>query len=144
MVGARRAWTGALRREGASGDLSRRLCWRTASPRASAACRSLTRAQNEDVVQWLLREEPSARVVSAEPGRPQGSPVPGAAPQDRAGAPPGEARAVEAADAKRASAPPAVPFGAREGRLRHTLYFSPRQSGTSGLFLAKIYKAPLL
>ena len=160
---------------------------------------SLTRAQNEDVVGWLLEQELDAEVVPAMPRSPPAPPPQqppplrpwslGAAvsPNDTplalttvvetasataaadasscTSSGPASAAAVDAPATGSATGRPAVvaaatadaaagatsdgaaggaaalvPFGAREGALPHTLYFSPQQSGTSGLFLAKIRK----
>lgn len=63
---------------------------------------SFIRAQNEDIVEWLLRTDSRARLLPAV--------VPGA---------------------------PAV-----DGQLAGTLRFDPVHSRTSGLFIARLTKAP--
>lgn len=81
-------------------------------------------SQNEDIVNYLLQHEPSARVV------------PITLPRGEAGEKAREKVDEEGkeAEGKEGGAPWS------EGSLKHTVRLYPRQSGTSGMFIAKIIK----
>lgn len=72
---------------------------------------SLTRAQNEEVVQWLLDAEPQAELAPIPSLSPGSGGADGQLPWEEAGLP-------------------------------HTLRFNPLTTGTSGLFIARLTKAP--
>ena len=82
---------------------------------------SFSERQNEDVVRWLLQQEPSAEVRPVEVVV-----VAAAAGSDSAAGLP-------------APLAPLVPLPGAAGTLKHTLRFGPG-CGTSGLFVAKIQK----
>ena len=85
---------------------------------------SLSRAQNEDVVAWLLREAPNAQLVPID-----------AACLTARGPEGDEAASETKTDGARAAWP------CRESSfLPHALRFDPFISGTSGLFIAKLVK----
>ena len=77
---------------------------------------SLTRRQNEDVVQWLLATAPNAKLVPVHFGEPE------------------EVKESVGEGVSTAQTP------WHAGTIPHTLRFSPHRSHTSGLFIAKFQK----
>jgi len=93
---------------------------------------SLTVAQNEDVVAWLLATDPRASLLPLPTPPP---PPPPLVPAAEGGAVDADALRAAFAALHASPSPPALP-GAMPGTLR----FEPLLSGCSGLFIARITK----
>lgn len=101
---------------------------------------SLTVAQNEGVVSWLLAQEPRAKLLPVTLSQPCYASTPAAVGGSAASAASAASGATTTTHAAASSdlVVDACPF--TPGRVEHTVRFNPLVSKTSGLFIAKFTK----